>query len=96
MAGALTTWWVLPLTVGRHSAWNGRRWGGLGMDVVMGCSAAAAAAALATRIEVRDIRSLITAGFVFAAVYVSCLLCLSDDVRGVVIRAAGLAARRAR
>jgi hypothetical protein len=96
VAGAITTWWVLPMVIGGHSAWSCERWCGLLTDALKGCAAAALATGVATRIDVGDARSLAAAGMVFTVVYAVCLLCLSADLRNLVIRLMGMNGSRSR
>jgi hypothetical protein len=90
VAGAITTWWALPMAIGGHSAWSSERWYGLLIDALKGCAAAGFAAGLATRVNVGDASALAAAGLVFTLVYAACLLCLSVDLRVLVIRLMGM------
>ncbi|NQW49257.1 MAG: hypothetical protein HQ464_15970 [Planctomycetes bacterium] len=86
VAGALTTWWLLPKVIGGHSGWDGDRWSGLATDALKACAAAAAAAAVATRVDAHDPLALAITCGVFMVVYAACLLGCSGELRSLAIR----------
>jgi O-antigen/teichoic acid export membrane protein len=66
VAGACTTWWLLPRLISRACGWGWWDWAPLVQESVRVLAASVAAAAVAALVLREDIASFLIAGFVYA------------------------------
>jgi O-antigen/teichoic acid export membrane protein len=94
VAGACTTWWLLPRLISRACGWGWWDWAPLAQEAVRVLAASVSAAAVAALVLREDVASFLIAGFVYASGCVATMAVALPRFRHVIGRVSTVVIRR--
>jgi O-antigen/teichoic acid export membrane protein len=94
VAGACTTWWLLPRLISRACGWGWWDWAPLVQESVRVLAASVSAAAVAALVLREDVASFLIAGFVYASGCVATMAVALPRFRHVIGRVSTVVIRR--